>query len=440
MVDFKEYTWSEVRDVIIQTESELGSIIDEWDPGKEYTFIELSYPFGAHVLDIGKDGFQIPLSDGTTAPLNDPRIPAQLKNKLGYNSLPLGILTGTGGVEIYHKLNDRVFSLVYFTEGLNLGIWETFAPPVPFSVVSGARSLIMAPKITDVNSHRKLQEHFKIRQPVPRNVFDQWPIFVEIAQHSSKPWVTKILFLNNKWLEPKKKNIGWLNFYNFLQKRAWQHTEYARTKSLFEVNWKQFCSLLENRGERFDPYLIETLRHVIFIGQGALPSFVAVGENNMYGPVQFLMNTYIEIYGLKNYAPTFLAPAHYGKTFKTPVPLYYSFQNPTLLESVPKIKTFSSAVDDMRNFKVLMEYFSEEIVNNKLRFENLHLIETLKNIKFEYFHSEMHTYGGIHPASQLVNDDKNLCFVPPGHEPKKFSDRGSFFRCCLRMMPKNDHS
>lgn len=358
MVDFKEYTWSEVRDVIIQTESELRSIIDEWDPGKEYKFIELSYPFGSHVLDSKNGGFQIPLSDGTTVPLNDPRVPSQLKNKLGYSSLPLGILTGEGGVEVYHKLNDRIFSLAYFIGGFDLGIWETFGPPVPFSVVSGARSLVITPRITDINNHRKLQLNFKTRHPAPRDLSEQWPIFVDIAKYMKDPWQTKILFLDKKWIEPKK-NIGWLSFYSFLQKRAWQHTEYARSKtSLFAV-WKHFCAILQSRGERFDPYLIETLEHIVFIAQGTLPGFAAIAESNLYGPIQLLRDAYVNVYGLKNYAPTFLAPAHRGKTFKENIPLYYSFQNPTIIDSIPKLKTFSSAVDDMRNFKVLMEYFIE---------------------------------------------------------------------------------
>lgn len=98
--------------------------------------------------------------------------------------------------------------------------------------------------------------------------------------------------------------------------------------------------------------------------------------------------------------------------------MYYSFQNPTLLDSIPKIKTFSSAVDDMRNFKTLLEYFVEESLNNSFKFGNHGLRETLRQIKFDYFHSEMHTYGGIQSSAILPEEDSNLLYVPEANEKK----------------------
>jgi hypothetical protein len=240
MSDFKfqQYTWSQIRDKVLKTDPDFCEVVDEWDPGKEYTLIELSYPFGAHILDIYRGGFQIPNIDGRTVPLSDPSVPAQLKKELGYSSLPLG-LPIQGGVEVYHLLEDRVFSLAFFSLGFNLGIWEAFGPPAPYSVSAGARSLIMAPKITDTENHKKLKDVFGLRHGVPRNLFDQWPVFVELVQKSKTSWETKVLFLNHKWAEPKKKSIGWLKFHNFLRKRAWEHTEYVRYKSVFEVSWNR---------------------------------------------------------------------------------------------------------------------------------------------------------------------------------------------------------
>jgi hypothetical protein len=435
--DFKiqEYTWSQVHDRVEKADPEFTKVVDDWDPGKEYTFIELSYPFGSHILDVNKGGFQLPKENGRTVPLKDSSVPTELRKKLGYNALPLGILMPDHGIEVYHKLEDRVFSLAFFTSGFNIGIWETFGPPAPYSAIAGSRSMIMAPKITDTDNHKKLKDCYGIRQAVPRNLFDQSAIFVELAKHLKEPWEVKILFLNHKWLEPQKRNIGWLNFYNYLRDKSWQHTEYARSKSVFEVSWKHFCEALKEKGERFDPYLIETLRHIIFVSQGTLPAFAAVGKNEMHGPTQFLMDVYANKYGLKNYTPTLLAPIHLGRTFKEPVPLYYSFQNPTLLDSIPKIKTFSSAIDDMRNFKALMECFIEETAENSFNFGVTTPQEMLSQIKFDYFHSEMHTYGGIESSDLLPLDDPNLLYMPGENNGKQFASKGSFFRCCLRIMP-----
>jgi len=432
-VHFTEHSWAEVRELITSADKELAQIIDDWNPGKEYTFLELTYPFGSHILDINKGGFQIPKMSGETIPLTHPDVPAVLQTKLGYNSLPLGVVI-QGGAEVYHKLNDRVFSLAYFGKGFNLGIWETFAPPAPYSVVAGARSLIMGPKIADKEHYKKLKIQFGLRPSVPRTLFDQWEVFVELAKHLKNPWEVKILFLNNKWLEPKPKNIGWLNFYSYLQKKAWQHTEYARSKSVFEATWKEFCDILQKKGERFDPYLIETARHVVFMRQGMLPAFAAIGKEEFHGPTRFLAEVYTDVYGLKNYIPTMLAPIHYGKTFEQPRPVYYSFQNPTLLDLVPKIKTFSSAVDDMRNLKILMEYFIEESSNGSLKYPDA---VSFNDVNISYFHSEMHTYGGILPTSELPKNDPNLMYMPGDKGQRTFADTGSFFRCCLRLSPKS---
>ncbi|MDF3054226.1 MAG: hypothetical protein K0Q74_133 [Gammaproteobacteria bacterium] len=92
---------------------------------------------------------------------------------------------------------------------------------------------------------------------------------------------------------------------------------------------------------------------------GVLPAFAPTGESELHAPTKFLMEVYESVYCLKNYIPTLLAPVHYGRTFLYN-PVYYSFQNPTLLYSVQKTKTSSSVVDDMRNFKSLMEFSMEK--------------------------------------------------------------------------------
>lgn len=431
MMKFKEYTWPEVREVIKKADPILAQIIDAWDPGKEYTFTEITYPFGSHVLDINNSGFQIPLPNGKTIPLSDPLVPDSLRKKLGYNYLPLGVLT-QGGVVVYHELEDRVFCLAYLAEGFNLGVWEAFGPPAPYSVVSGARSLVMAPRIKDKEQHNKLRNHFEIQNSAPRNLFDQWNVFVELAKHRKTPWEIKVLFLNGKWLEEKPKSLGWLLFQNHLQRKAWEHTEYVRSKSVFEVAWKEFFAVLQKRGEKFDPYLLETAKHVISMAQGTLPAFAAVGKTELHGPTQFLMEAYEDIYSLKNHIPTMLAPVHYGRTFKDNVSVYYSFQNPTLLDMVPKIKTFSSAVDDMRGFKNLMGFFLIE-KENLAKTGDLSLFN---QINIDYFHSET-KFSGMQSSSTLPDDDPNLLYSP-GKKARQFAETGSFFRCCLRISRRNN--
>lgn len=430
-----EYTWAEVRDQVAKADPELAVIIDEWNPSKAYTFYELAYSFGSHILDINNGGFQVPLDDYRTVPLHGDKVPSKLQHELGYNSLPLGIVIPDHGIEVYHQLDEKVFSLAFFTSGLQLGIWESFASPIPYSAVAGARSLIMAPKITDTESHKRLKETYGVKQSIPRHLSDQWTIYKELAKHTQKPWEVKILFMNSKWLEPKPKDNGWLRFYNFLLLRAWVHTEHVRSRSISEVTWKEICKGLQLKGEKFDPYLVETLRHLVSVSQGMLPALAAIGDSEIHGPINFIRKAYEEVYALK-YSATILAPAHYGKTFKEDVPVYYSFQDPTVIDITPKKKNFASSIDQLRNYMSLYDYFLEEGKHENMMFSGVPFKSLTDRIKVDYFHSEMHTYGGILPSEKLPEEDANLIYSLNTKNKKPFASKGSFFRCCLRISQK----
>ena len=100
----RDYTWAQVRDSILQSDKDFASVVDEFDPGNEYKFFELTYPFGAQVLDIYSNGFQLPLEDGDTIPISDTGVPAAIKQELDYKFLPLGIpIQGGLGLSSHRK-------------------------------------------------------------------------------------------------------------------------------------------------------------------------------------------------------------------------------------------------------------------------------------------------------------------------------------------------
>jgi hypothetical protein len=123
-------------------------------------------------------------------------VPDRIKQQLNYSFLPLAILLDRG-VEVYSELDDRIFSLVCFSHGFNLGIWEAFGSPSPFSVSPGARSLFMLPRITNAEKYKHLRQ-YGVGLPAPVNSFEQHADFVKIANHKnfSQPWVCEILFFS----------------------------------------------------------------------------------------------------------------------------------------------------------------------------------------------------------------------------------------------------
>jgi len=126
------------------------------DPGKSYPILKVTYPFGTKIFEKGV--FYLPTTDKQAIAITDSSIPTRIQQQLAYSSLPMGIIL-EHGTEVYSKSEDRVFSLVYFAHGFNLGIWEFFDTASPFSVSAGARSLFMLPKITNASGHRRLSKY-----------------------------------------------------------------------------------------------------------------------------------------------------------------------------------------------------------------------------------------------------------------------------------------
>ncbi len=432
--EFQEHPWPQIRPQIAKIDKPLATLIDHCNPSKDHTLIELHYPFGSHIWHSNQGGFQIPDASGETVSLDHADVPKGLQQKLGYQALPLGMIM-QGGAEVYHEWKERVSALAFWREGLCLGLGEMLGGTTLGAVVAGARSLWFVPRVADRQRHRKLQLAWDLKRPAARDLFGQWRVFVDLARQAREPWRAKLLFFTHKWWEPKQKNLAWQNFYRYLQEKACSEWLATRLRSAFEMPWNHFCQRLQQKGERFDPYLMETLKHLIFIAKGMTPAFAPVAETTCHGPTQFLMNAYLNHYGLKPYAPTLLAPAHFKQTFAKNQPVYYSLQNPTLLNSLPKSKSFSSAVDDLRQLKLLMDYFIEENLGNSFLGNDKNFWAELQNVRFDYFHSEMFSYGGILPSARLPAGDRNLVYVPGG-EVREFADKASFFRCCVRVMGK----
>lgn len=430
----QEYLWEDVEKYF-HTEPELIEIIRKLTPGKEYPVFKVSYPFGAKIFERGI--FYLPDAEKRIFPITDSKIPHRIQDHLNYNTFPLGFLMGSGGVEVYTELEDRIFSLAYFEHGLNVGIWEMLAPPTPFTVIAGARSLHMLPKITEMGGHKRLKQRFSVTSSIPSKPFDQWYLFREIANHKNfeQPWTCEILFFSSKWMKKIKSDSKWRPFYNFILQRAWNHTEYSRSKIYYDFLWNNFTSFLEKNRIKPNSYIVDTLKHLIFVATGAIPAFMPATSNKA-APVDGLLKAYLEGYGLKTYAPTMMQPHHFSINVPNDF-VYYSLQVPTYLESIPKYRSPSSARIDLAELIELMDRFMRELISNKLLIgSGHHIYEILSKIQFDYFHSEEDKDAGIYSSSGMPLDDERLLYMPQGYERRKFCERSTFVRGCVRISKK----
>lgn len=439
MTTFSPYveavTWDQVAPAFKKIEPAFYQAIEALSPGEDLPLVKVRYPFGATIIDANST-LNLPVSANVDCPLTDPDTPKQLREWLGYQSVPLGANLNKS-VEVYREIDQRIFSLALFQPSLEIGVYELFSPATSFALSAGARSLLMLPKVTDTLSHKNLKRQFNIRTSSPKRMSEQWQVFTELANHPefTAPWHCDIVFFTRPWIA-KLKDPAWQGFHNLLLQRAWRQSTYARDKTIFEFNWKQFCNLLIEHGIRANPYLIHTLRHLIFMGMGILPG-MAPANSDAHAPVSGLQTIYSDVYKLKYYIPTMMVPTYFSPVEKSR-PIYYSLQYPTLIDSIPVYRNHVSAADDLRELQDLTSSFAQMVHAGELKLESNLIQKLFEKADFTFFHSDMYTYGGISPSHRIPEEDPAMLQVPKHilDDEKKFCDRSSFVRGCIRIASK----
>lgn len=171
--NIQEVTWKQVRMSAHQANPELATIIDAWDPPKDYTLLKVSYQYGDILLQDGL--LYLPDNKGNVFPITSSFVPNKIKEQLSYSNFPLGLITA-GGNEVFLETNDRVISLIFFNPVVILGLWESLDPNTPYfpkrlwNVCAGTRSLFMLPKISEASGHNRLKKLYEIKSHAPKKL------------------------------------------------------------------------------------------------------------------------------------------------------------------------------------------------------------------------------------------------------------------------------
>lgn len=420
-----EVAWSDVRNKVWQSCNKLGKIIDAIAPTKEYSLWQIHYPFGAKIF--AENLLHLPNSHGTTLPITDINVPQKVRDQLNYSPLPLGIIS-ENSVEKYYALNNKIFSAAFYHNDLNLGIEEHFGWTSPYNIVSGARSLYMLPKISETIAHKKLKKEFGISATPPKRLVDHWQVFTQLASSNKfpRPWHCELIFLSNKWIDRLKNDPAWRELNLYLWQQGWQHNNYARNKASLAIIQEAFIQQLNAKNLKFDSYITDTLNHLLLISLGTLPANAPTIDSNTAGPIKEIQLIYEEIYKLAN-IPTIMQPKYFTSLDN---PVYYSLQNPTLLESATKTKQATSVIEIIRNLKELIDYFREKpwISSHQT---------IISKINFDFFHSDLFAYGpNIRPSTEMLKYDSALSY-DPATSVHNFAYHSTFLRGCVRITQNN---
>lgn len=431
----QEITWQDARQES-GIESEFKKIVDEISPHNDFTLFKVCYPFGQNIF---KDSvFYLPNDKGISIPIIDSSIAKNIRTQLGYNILPLGMII-KNGIEVFREIEDKVFCVAFYSNGLDIGIWEHFNWSTPYTVSAGARSLYMLPSISDISSHKRLKKEFGIIAPPPKRLYDHWRVFTELANSPSFPdkWFCEILFLTDKWLEKIKNDVAWIKLDRYLWQKGWQHSGYGRRKAILDIAWDELRSV-SSKNIKVDHHAIDVLKHLIFVGTGTVPASAPVIGQDEAGPLRKIQIIYETIYGLESIA-TIMQPRSLMLSNLRPV--YYSLSMQKLLETAYKTRKTATIIDNIRELQELLNHFIN--YNYRLKFyiaaESLYKI--INNLNFDFFHGEMYAYGiTIRPSTEMPEQDLDLLYDPYNKGNRVFASSSSFLKRCVRISHKSEKS
>lgn len=429
----EEVIWKDVKDEVKSVNQELYRVIEDLKPTKNFTLFKARYPYGANICDYGI--FNVPCEDGTMAPISSDNVSKNIRDKLSYNPMPVALIL-KNNVEVFSEFDNRFIPIELFTPGTIFGTWEIFdAPQVKeqtrnWSFNAGGRSIFILPKLTNDNLHRKLHAKYDISPSPPRHLSEQYNIFKTIVNDSksSKVWENEIIFFPRNWISNSEISVNnkWVCFRHLLLKEAWKYASNWRYQLAIGLVWRSLSLEIDKKHMRTRPYLVDTIKHLISIAIGTALGFCPAVDSDS-APIGRIQDVYIDDYGLDSYIPTVMQPSYLRACDE---PVYYSLQHPTLL-AYPQNSGFRSTMKDLQEVQYLMD-----TLLYKLKQEDHSIYELIKQVKFDYFHSEPNTNGfDVKLTTELPDTDDRFLKLQGKSKSKnkEFASNASFLRGCVRI-------
>lgn len=439
----KGLTWNEIKEDIKPIDKKLYNIIEGIAPDDSYKLYKVQYSYGVIIYDKGT--FYLPASKNQYQPLktNNSIFTKNLKSDLGYQAIPLGLLLNKC-FEVYSIIEDEIFPLAFRRPGLELGIWETFAPSSPYTVSAGSRNIFLLPKISEASGHRKLRP-LGVTKPKPIRAHKQWDIFKQLANHHnfSEDWTCEILFFSKEWINSMKEDPDWVYFYNYVMQKGWQHislnslSDPLKTQLVHDSVWDNFLAFLNKKNIPHPSNLTAlTFKHLIAISSGVLPALkpLKAGDYKVCGPMTEIVKIYLKTYGLKQHIPTILHTDYLDPSTKDPV--YYSLALPTSQKAASQSHKINSLKKELSELITLIDRFMEALSANKLGDSGEHLRSLFSHIQLDGFHVDHDIDYGIYPVEDLAKEDPNLLYSPFNMKDKTFCKTSAFVKGLIRISYK----
>lgn len=422
-------TWKHAREQAHKVNPELAAIIDEISPDDSYRMYIGEYPFGNYIVNKGR--FLVPNYSGKFVPISETD-DKEIQDDLSYNegSNPTCLLL-ENSIEVFLDLDELVIPCAYTPadapkSGTVLSTWKvinqsgSMQPAFQWDIVSGARSLLMLPKITDKTAHQRLKKEFNFQAEPPKRLVDHWQVFRSIYQGSNTQWHSRILYFSKKWFD-NIDDPAWVKLKLYLLNIAWKATEYWRNKPLFNFI---FSILQKNHQLDCCPYINDTVKHLLGIGTGHIHGLSPATDNSA-GPIDTIISAYKDIYRLKNYDITIMRP---GLLTSSETPVFYSLNYPIAIEFSPKNRKRSRALDELAQIKSVLERYTEVLLTDQLNISNSPLYKSAQQSQFEFYHGSNYLHG-IHSPTKILEGNQYFQSI----DKDQFPYSSIFFQGCIQI-------
>lgn len=418
-------TWGQARKQAHTVNPELATIIDEINPDDSYAMYLGEYPFGNYIVNKGR--FLVPNYSGKFVPVSETDN-KEIQADLSYNegSNPACLLL-ENSIEVFLDLDEEVRPFSYTPRaGAIFSTWKVTNPEscmqaaFLWDITSGARSLIMLPKITDKVAHQRLKNEFNFQTDPPKRLVDHWQIFKAIYQGGNAQWHSKILYFSKRWFD-KLNDPAWFKFKFYLLEQSWKSSEYLRNKLFFNL---VFSVLQKKYKLNYSPYINETVKNIFGIGMGCIHG-LSPATNDTSAPISYIKKAYEDVYRIKNYEATIMEPAILTSQEDS---VFYSLNYPIAVELGPKSRNRSRSLDELVHIKSLAINYKKAMQTEELNIYNSPLYITAKNIKLDFFHGSNDIHGIMAPTQIR----KNHSYFKSVNK-YQFAYSSIFFQGCIQI-------
>ncbi|WP_058525061.1 hypothetical protein [Legionella birminghamensis] len=434
--------WPDIKQKIKLINKEFYDLIDEINPCSEYPIYRLDFPYG--VL-LGDELSQfIFTKNNSLLRLNSTQLPEPLKSELGYglNSSPVAMVLDKY-LEWYVDLPQKKITLPIrvqkpgeffsYTKLLDVDSPHNYSPMGVLSLMSGARSIFMLPSIGCQHKLTKLGRELNAKLKTPQFLYDQFDLFNKILNKSSTKWKSSIIYFSEKWMTSIKYDPKWYKVQRYFYKIFAASALYQKNLPHYQT---AYSLLIERTNQKPNPYLFDTFKHLMDIMAGEMPGFKPLTDSDLL-PIEVLQEVFLQVYNLKNIAPTIVGPDYFNLKDSTSSPIYYSLQFPTTRTFSPASKQ-SSTMSALKDLQDISQELIMELAKDNHFCSNTIIQDIAKTINISFFHNSNDIDGEINNIDYLVKFDSRFSFSSALQTNLFPSKDSKFFRGCIRFSHRTE--